>query len=337
MAQASLRDRFLSALAHREAERLPYHLWIAPGLRDRLDRHFGGRAWREAIEVPIAEPWFMLPDGAPAADGSYTDAYGSRWQGGAVRHLTAPALPEPSTLGFVWPDLRPAWDAQVPAMRECLRRAPDRFRFSAFGSALFERAWMLRGFESLLCDLVTEEAFCDRFFEQLVRHQLEITKWLLELDIDAVWFGDDWAGQNGLLISPDLWRRRIRPFFARLIEAVHGAGRKVILHSCGNVRALIPDLIDMGVDCLQSVQPEAMDPIALKREFGRDLCFWGGAPVQSLPALSPDDIRKQIRRLRDEMSPGGGFICSPAKALSDELPIAKAIAVIEAVADLKLE
>jgi uroporphyrinogen decarboxylase len=332
-----MRTRFLDALDHREPDRLPYHLWISTGLRERLDRHFGGSAWQQAIEVPIAEPWFMLPERQNPVDGTFRDAYGSLWRGGAARHLVAPVLPDPSLAGFVWPDLRPEWEAQAPALRARLSQAPDRFRFSSFGSAIFERAWMLRGFESFLCDLMVVDTFCDLFLERLTQHQQDLTRWLLELDIDAVWFGDDWSGQNGLLISPELWRRRIRPCLARLVDTVHAAGRKVILHSCGNVRALIPDLIELGIDCLQSVQPEAMDPIALKKEFGRELCFWGGAPVQGLPALTPAEIRARVRRLRDEMAPGGGYICSPAKALPEDLPLDQAVAMIEAVADLELK
>jgi len=182
-----------------------------------------------------------------------------------------------------------------------------------------------------------DKAFCAALFDELFAHQQELSGRLLTLDIDAVWYSDDWSGQQGPLFSPELWRQWIKPRFAGIIEKTHKAGKRVILHCCGNLEAFIPELIEIGVDCLQCVQPEAMDPMTLKREFGKDMCFWGCVPIQGLPALSPAGIRTYVQRLREKMAVGGGYICSPAKALDETIPLDKAIALIESVADITLQ
>jgi uroporphyrinogen decarboxylase len=117
---------------------------------------------------------------------------------------------------------------------------------------------------------------------------------------------------------------------ARLYERIHRAGKYTLHHSCGNVRDVIPDLIEIGLDVLQSIQPEAMDPYALKREFGKDLIFWGGLGSQRIiPFGTPDEIRHEVDRLCRVMGEGGGYILGPAKALQPETPTVNAAAVVE--------
>jgi uroporphyrinogen decarboxylase len=144
--------------------------------------------------------------------------------------------------------------------------------------------------------------------------------------------GDDWGDQRGVMIGPERWRRFYKPRYARIFKAVHAQGKIAIMHCCGSVADIMGDLVEIGLDVLESVQPEAarMDPYVLKRAWGDKITFWGCLGSQStIPFSTPAQIRQEIRRLRCEMGRGGGFILAPAKALRPETPTENAIAVVE--------
>ena len=123
----------------------------------------------------------------------------------------------------------------------------------------------------------------------------------------------------------------LKPLYARLYERARRAGKFVVNHSCGNFSEILPDLIEIGLDVIQSVQPEAMDVYALKREYGSGITFWGGLGSQSiLPFGTPSQIRAEVKRLVDEMGRGGGYILGPAKAVLDDTPAENFAAVLEA-------
>jgi uroporphyrinogen decarboxylase len=144
--------------------------------------------------------------------------------------------------------------------------------------------------------------------------------------------GDDWGGQRGVLIGPERWRRFYKPRYARIFEAVHAQGKLAIMHCCGSAADIMGDIVEIGLDVLESVQPEAvgMNPYALKSKWGDKITFWGGLGSQrTIPFGTPDGIRGEIRRLRGEMSRGGGYILAPAKPLRPETPTENAVAVVE--------
>jgi uroporphyrinogen decarboxylase len=144
---------------------------------------------------------------------------------------------------------------------------------------------------------------------------------------------DDWGQQRGVLLGAERWRRYIKPGTARIIETIHAAGKAAILHCCGSVTEIMPDIIDMGLDVLESVQAEAtgMDPYALKKAYGHHLTFWGGLGSQSIiPHGTPDQLRAEVKRLVSEMGRGGGYILAPTKGLMNGMPVENAAAILEA-------
>jgi hypothetical protein len=151
--------------------------------------------------------------------------------------------------------------------------------------------------------------------------------------IDIFMMGDDFGMQRGLLCSVAMWRRHFREGFRQYIELAHQYGIKVMHHTCGSVRELIPDFIACGLDILQSLQPRAsgMDLGELKREFGRDLCFHGSVDIQeTLPRGTPAMVRDEVRRRMEAGKPGGGFIICTAHNLQADTPLDNIIALIEA-------
>jgi uroporphyrinogen decarboxylase len=147
---------------------------------------------------------------------------------------------------------------------------------------------------------------------------------------DGIALSDDYGTQHGMLMSPEHWRRFVRPRLAEIYDLARRRGRTVLHHSCGNVVPIVGDLIDLGVDVLHPIQPEAMDIVALKREFGGDLTLCGGVPTQDLlPRGTPAEVRAEVRRLKDVMGKGGGYILEPGITLQADVPLANLVAMIE--------
>lgn len=324
------RECVLAALAHQEPETLPYQLYMDPAVREAVDREMGGVLWRDSLIPFFHETWFVYPNQETQPDGRYVDAFGSLWESGSIMHHLQPALSEPSLKGFQWPDLDAIWESQQPKLADAIRLNPNSYRWAALGFGLFERAWTLRGFNEILMDLASEPAFCEDLLDQIMEHQMKVVGLLLTLDIDAIFFSDDWAYQKGLIMGPELWRQMIKPRKATMIEQVHRAGKKAILHCCGSVMEVLPEMIEIKLDCLQSLQPEAMDVFEIKRRYGSSLALWGGGPSQSLiPFGTPEEVRAAFARLRRELGAGGGYISGPSKPLLSETPAANAVAAIE--------
>ena len=155
-------------------------------------------------------------------------------------------------------------------------------------TTMFECAWALRGLERLLMDFVVDPELADRILDIPFRYHLHAAKRLVELGVDMIWIGDDVGGQQGMVISPDHWRRFLKPRFAEFIAALKTLNRniRVAYHSDGNIYPIIEELIEIGLDVLNPVQPACMDPEKLKREYGDRLCFWGSIDEQKTLPLS---------------------------------------------------
>jgi uroporphyrinogen decarboxylase len=175
----------------------------------------------------------------------------------------------------------------------------------------------LRGYLRFYIDLAESPRTVEMFLDKLLEFKSAFWKRALAEfgdSVDVVNEADDMAGQNGLLLSPDTYRRLIKPRHARLFACIKKAAPhvKIFFHSCGAIRPLIPDLIEAGVDILNPVQLSAkgMNPFDLKREFGKDLVFWGGGvDTQGIFTTgSPQKIRDHVKENIEALAPGGGFV-----------------------------
>ena len=151
--------------------------------------------------------------------------------------------------------------------------------------------------------------------------------------VDIIITGDDIAGQTGMLMKLDVWREFLKPRLAATVRAVKQARPEafVFYHSDGNVEAAVPDLIEAGIDILNPVQPECMDPAAVKLKFGDRLAFWGTVSVQqTMPFGSPEAVRAEVRSRIRSVGKGGGLILAPAHVLGPETPWENIVAFFEA-------
>jgi len=198
---------------------------------------------------------------------------------------------------------------------------PEHFHMVSIGFTLFERAWALTGMTELMMWMIMEQNFVLDLLEQITEYNIKVIENAAELGVDCVHFGDDWGSQNGPMINPDMWREMIKPYFQKTCQAAKAAGLLTSLHSCGNVKELIPDMIECQVDVFDPFQPEAMDIWQLRQEFLGKIAFWGGLSVQkTFPYGTPEDVRKEGLRLLTEMAPGGGYIIAPSHSLSGDVP-----------------
>jgi uroporphyrinogen decarboxylase len=146
--------------------------------------------------------------------------------------------------------------------------------------------------------------------------------------------GDDFATQRGMMFDPELWRRYLKPRFAKLFEIGKSAGKFVWFHSCGDITPVLGDLIDIGMDVWETVQLHALpfSPRELKRRFGRNLAFFGGINTQRLPFATPDAVRAEVAECIEVLGRGGGYIVGPDHHVRPEVPPENAVALFDAAA-----
>jgi len=330
------REIVLSQIHHKETAEIPYTLGFEGDVSQRLDAHYGSAAWRSRLIPYMVTVGAVETDPKEPIDERYArDGYGGIWrQDLRPWHLEKPPLAEPSFDGYAFPRpesfFRPAWKER--GVKTCTE-TPGSFLVGGLGWGLFERSWNLRGFENILMDAIAEPDFFAEVLDRLTALYLAFVKYTADMPVDGILFGDDWGDQRGVILGPERWRRFLKPRWAKIYEAVRARGKIVMSHSCGSVAEIIPDLIEIGLDVLESVQPEAaeMNPYELKKKWGDKITFWGCLGTQStIPWGTPDDIRREVRHLKTAMGVGGGFILSPAKPLQPETPTENAVAVVEA-------
>ena len=328
------KERVIAQIEHRETDRTPYTFAYEEAVGERLDAHYGSADWRALLHNSIER----VPAPNLVVDtkvrGIQTDVYGNAWRTDRRPfHLESAALKEPSLDGYVFPDLDAVFTPEIEReARRAVLEGPESFWVAGFGFGLYERIWTLRGFTEAMIDAAADPGFYEELAEQVTVHQLEILDRLVELPVDGIMFSDDWGYQQGVLLGPDRWRRFLKPRLARMYTRVHEAGKYTLSHCCGSVIDILPDIIEIGLDVLESVQPEArgMDPYDLKRRFGSDIAFWGGLGSQStIPFGTPQEIRHEVGRLCSEMGRGGGYLLAPSKGLQPETATENAAAVIE--------
>lgn len=326
----------LDVLAHRQPTMTPYTLSFEGDVAERLDAYYGSPAWRDRLIPFMVRAHAVDTDLKEPIDEIHVrDGYGGIWrQDRRPWHLEKPPLNQPSFEGYEFPKpevfLRPEWREQS---RRIIAETPDSFHLGELGWGLFERSWNLRGFENLLTDVVTAPDFVEEAMDRLTDLYLTFVDYTADLKIDGILFGDDWGDQRGVIIGPKRWRKFLKPRWAKIYERVHQHGMYALAHSCGSVADILPDIIEIGLDVLESVQPEAagMNPYELKRKYGDNICFWGSLGSQStIPFGTPESIKAEVRRLKAEMGCNGGYILAPAKSLQPETPTENAAAVFEA-------
>jgi len=232
------------------------------------------------------------------------------------------------------------WDTLRARARE-LRRTSDRALMIVIGCNLFEWGTFLRRMDNFLMDLAAEPAQVEKLLDALMeKHLAGLAKACAAVgDVaDILRFGDDLGTNGGPFMSPRTYRQLFKPRHTMLCDYVHKHTKmKTFLHSCGSIHALLPDLIEAGFDVINPVQTNCrdMDPERLKREFGRDICFWGGGcdTKSMLPQGKPAEVKEHVKRRCETFMPGGGFVFNTVHNILPEVPPENIVAMFEGIAE----
>jgi len=199
---------------------------------------------------------------------------------------------------------------------------------------IFEQAWYLRGMEALMLDFYERPDLAEALLDRVAEVACIVARRFAEAGVDLVRTGDDIGTQRGMLMSPAIWRRWLKPRLAWLIPEVKRANPNVLVlyDSDGNFEPVIPDLIEVGVDVLAPIQPECNNIEHLKREYGKDLAFWGSLSVQrTLPFGTPNDVHREVRHRMQTIGRDGGFVIAPSHVIPPETPWENVTALFEAI------
>jgi uroporphyrinogen decarboxylase len=198
------------------------------------------------------------------------------------------------------------------------------------------------GFENFMADLLANKKMVHRFFEKQVEAYIpRIDKYLEAVGdcIDIIEVNDDLGTQSNLQFSTALYREMIKPYHKKLWQYIkQKSGKYILLHSCGSIYELIPDLIEIGVDAINPVQVSAknMDSKKLKKEFGKDITFWGGGcdTQNILPNCKPMEVKEEVKRRVEDLSAGGGFVFCQVHNIQPDVPVENILAMYEAINEI---
>ena len=326
------RERVLVALEHRQPDRVPYHVQFTIPARARMAQYYGD----PDFEAKLGNCFLVLSchpkqTWREVGPGLVQDHFGVIWDRTVDQDIGVVSN-QAVTPGNV--DTYPFPEPDQPALWERIGAAAaakgDRFALAQLGFSLFERAWALVGMENLLVAMVADPPFVHRLLERILEYNLRAIACACACDIDAMFFGDDWGCQRGLIMGPRPWREFILPRVRQMYQAVKARGKHVFIHSCGKVDELFPDLVAAGLEVFNPFQPEVIDVFAAKRRFGDQLGFYGGISTQrTLPLATPAQTREEVKRLLDEIGRSGGYFAAPAHDLPRDARPENIAAMIE--------
>lgn len=318
------REAVIRALRHEETPLLPYHIEFTSQEAEKMAAAAGDPAFAAKCGgfLHYMQYW-GYPAERTVGSERFTDDFGVTWnRGGADKDIgviDSPVMFEPDLSLYPTPFLN---EARIRS--ECERlllTREDRFCFAGIGFSLFERLWSYTGMENALVWMMDEPEFTHALLDRILAFNMRVIDILNDYPFDAVYFGDDWGQQRGMIMGPKLWRTFFKPRLAEMYRRAKKNGKFIIQHSCGDVGEVFPDLCEIGLDCYQTVQPEIYDLPFLKKEYGDRLAFWGGISTQKdLPARTPEEVREVIRRTAEIMRPGGGYILAPTHAVPQDVP-----------------
>lgn len=356
---ANRRERVFRAIQHQETDFVPYNFHAIPLVYDKLRQLYSLADSTEVANfvgnhiVKIGtdfnyNPWAtelqevqLIPSGGAvhtnldAAGQLHTDEFGCVWNRAAgMPHPVAYPLAADYRLleTYRFPD--PYRTGRFDQARALAQRWRDQaFLFGKLGMVLFERAWSIRGMTDLLMDMAVRPEFVEELLDRILYEwNLPIIDQQLAIGVDGFYFADDWGTSTGMIFSPAMWRRFIKPRLAIIYEHIHAAGAYVGQHSDGKIQPVFPDLVEIGLDIFNPLEPAAMDPLEMKQKYGDKITFYGGIDVErTLPFGTPEQVRAEIRERAATLGKGGGYILQTSHHILWDTPLANIIAYVEEV------
>ena len=348
------RDNILRALRRQQPAKVGFDFVFSPALLEEFRRRTGRDDYQEYYNFPVrcieldatrlttdyTVFYEALPPGTRPLD--WNPEWGIMGAPGPTAHFQEMLHPmarfesAAQVLAYPWPDWLAdyRWE-QVPARVAALQRR-DLVVAAFMEMTLFELAWYLRGMDLFMEELIGEEEIATALLDTLTAIRVGMARRYAQAGADVLMLGDDVATQIDMMISPALWRATLKPRLAEVIRAAKEVNPAILIfyHGDGNMERIVPDLIEIGVEILNPVQPECMDPVRLKERYGDRLAFWGCIGTQTtMPFSTPQEIKATVRHLIQSVGQGGGLLLAPTHTLEPDVPWANVEALLEAVTE----
>jgi uroporphyrinogen decarboxylase len=351
------RDRVLTALNRQVPDRCPMQVSFTPEFADRLrgdldikghkvhNPHGGGNTYE--LERALDEDMLLTSVGWAnsyyQAGETYTDEWGITWRSQpyttpyGVGHYTEmighPLADDKAIESHTAPD--PSRPELYEEAARVIRDFKDEYWIVGVTvTTIFETAWALRGYEQMLMDFVSNPDLAEHILNIPYQYHLTAARKLVEMGVDMIWIGDDVGMQTGMLISPRIWKKFFKSKMANFITSLKAINPqvKIAYHSDGNISAIIPDLIEIGLDVLNPIQPACMDPAQLKQQYGDQLCFWGSMDEQyTLPFGKPGDVCNEVLTRLRTLGKDGGLILGPTHHVQLDTPMENFWAMVNTI------
>ena len=351
------RERVEIALKHEQPDRCPMQVSFTPEFAERLrldmaiqgvrlhNPHGGGNTYE--LERALGEDMLLTSVGWANSyymdDKAYVDEWGIGWavqpyetpfgRGHYTEIAQHPLASDSAISSYSPPDpYRPELYRDAEQM---IRDFKDEYWIVGVTvTTIFETAWALRGLEQIMLDMVTNPELANHLLDIPYHYHLAAARKLVQMGVDMIWTGDDVGAQNRMLVSPKMWRQYLKPRMAGFIAELKtiNPALKVAYHTDGNVEPIIPELIEIGIDVLNPVQPASMDPAKIKEQYGDRLCFWGTIDEQyTLPFGSPAEVEGEVLRRLRTAGRDGGLVLSPTHHVQLDTPLENFWAMVNTI------
>ncbi|MCL5985605.1 MAG: hypothetical protein M1371_03465 [Actinobacteria bacterium] len=329
------KERVLTALAHKEPDRVPKFIFLTPEVADQAREVLRiSNDDSYLMDIELGNDLLLFYRGISDIPGVYHKEYSGeqsiefydRWgikyrvvnygtgacSGKYSEMIEHPLANAKDLSGFTPPDPE---EEEIDSLKELVDSyGKDYAIIAGVAATIYEAAWYLRGLENFLADLRDNRDFVHELMDLTMNYHLQIAKKMISMGADIIWVGDDVGMQTGMYISPEDFREFLKPKYAHMFSEFRKVNKniKIAYHSDGYIEPVISDFVEIGLDILNPVQPACMNPAELKKKYGRNLSFWGTVDVQHMmPFGTPKEVVSEVRERIKTVAPGGGFIlCS---------------------------
>lgn len=353
------RENLLRMLAGNEPHHLPLDVWLTPPSRDLVEAHTGTRNEVEGLGLSVERVGPRFPSQPEAWRAAYQDlgfevradalvgalgtvddvppahSVGAAYHFLELRHPLAGDVTAHHLEGLPWPDVEApdAYRHLPESVAEIHRRGLA--SIGQMDCTMFEMTWYLRGMDRVFLDLVDGTGVADWLLDWFTHRSEVAVDHYVKAGADIVWLGDDVGTQRGMMMAVPFWREHLKPRLGRVVQAARNAQNRevwIAYHSDGDIRPIIPDLIEIGIDILNPVQPECMPLGEIVAEYRNQLAFWGMVGTQTtMPFGTPDLVRGVVGKIREYARAGCRVVVSPTHAIEPDVPWENLKVLIEEV------